>query len=177
MVSDRSLYRKIGVVLDIAKSASVASMDELRSEIQGRKPSLFFSRHYNRIKDKFDEDISERVIRKTLNTCRILGLLSEDGTLTAAGREASRKTRFDSVIAVLVRKFLREKEIKFDKLNDAIKRRLQANPPVLPTSEELWNSVGTAMSKGLFARMLTLLAHCGAAHSAQRRVYLRFEMD
>ena len=156
---------------------SVASVDELRREILGRKPSLFFSRHYNPDTDRFDEEVSDRVIRKTLGTCRVLGLLSEDGSLTSAGREGLRKTRFDAVIASAVRKFLDEREIQLSKLNEVIRKRLQASPPVLPTSEELWQASETEMSKGTFARMLTLLAHTGAVQSAQRRIYLRFKIE
>ena len=177
MASDRSLYRKIEVVLDLAKSVSVASVHELRSEILGRKPSLFFSRQYNSATDRFDEDISERVIRKTLSVCRLLGLLDDDGSLTAAGREALRKTRFDAVVAGAVRRFLREREIHLAKLNELIRKRLQTNPPVLPTSVELWQATGMTMARGTFARMLTLLAHCGAADSTQKRIYLRFEIS
>jgi hypothetical protein len=177
MPSDRSLYRKIEVALDIAKSVSVASMDELQSEIHGRKPSLFFSLQYNRTKDEFSEHISDRVIHKTLNMCRLLGLLADNGTLTPAGREALRKPRFPTVIAQMVRQFLRARDINFSKLNELIRKHLQATPPVLPTSEELWKASGTTISKGTFARMLTLLANCGAAQSAQRRIYLRFEIE
>lgn len=177
MASDRSLYHKIELVLDIAKSVSVASVDELRIEIIGRKPANFFSRQYDPDTDRFDEDISERVVRKTLSTCRVLGLLADDGSLTTAGREALRKTRFDVVLAEAVRKFLREREIHLPKLNELIRKKLQASPPVLPTSEELWHATGTKMSRGTFARMLTLLAHSGAARSAQRRIYLRFEAE
>jgi hypothetical protein len=176
MPSDRSLYRKIEVVLDIAKSVSVASMDELQSEIHGRKPSLFFSKQYNRTTDQFSEGISERVIRKTLNVCRLLGLLAENGCLTSAGREALRKTRYNTVIAELVHRFLRERDINLKALNEIIRRHLQSNPPLLPTSETLWQATSMSMSKGTFARMLTLLAHCGAAQTAQRRIYLRFEI-
>jgi hypothetical protein len=175
MASDRSLYRKIEVVLDIAKSVSVASLAELRLEILGRKPSLFFSRQYDQDTDRFNEDISERITRKTLNICRVLGLLADDGSLTSAGREALRKTRFDAVIANSVRKYLRERDVNLGSLNEIIRKQFQASPPVLPTSEALWQATGTAMSKGTFGRMLTLLAHCGAARSAQRRIYLRFE--
>lgn len=175
MASDHSLYRKIELVLDMAKSVSVANLDELRSEIIGRKPANFFSRQYDPETDRFDEDISERAVRKTLSTCRVLGLLADDGSLTTAGREALRKTRFDAVLAAAVRRFFREREIHLSKLNEQIREKLQASPPVLPTSEELWRTTGAQMSRGTFARMLTLLAHSGAARSAQRRIYLRFE--
>jgi len=176
MASDRSLYRKIEVVLDIAKSINIVSLRELRSEIQGRKPSLFFSRQYNRDTDQFDEEISERIIQKTVHVCHVLGLLAEDGSLTPAGREALRKTRFDAVVGGLVRKFLRERDINFDRMNEIIRKQMQGSPPILPTSEALWQAIGTKMSKGTFSRMLTLLARCGAARSAQRRIYLRFEV-
>jgi hypothetical protein len=175
--SDRSLYRKMEVVLDIAKAVSVVSVDELRAEIHGRKPSLFLSRHYNRTKDQFVEGISEQVIRRSLNTCRLLGLLGEDGGLTPDGREALRKTRYAAVVARLTRQFLRDRDINFNKLNEVIRKHLQASPPLLPTSEELWQATGMKLSRGMFTRMLTLLAHSGAAQSAQKRIYLRFEIE
>jgi len=177
MTSDRSLYHKIKVVLDVAKSVSVSSIVELRAEIHGQKPSLFFSKRYNPVTDHFDEDISEQIIRKTLNVCRLLGLLGEDGRLTSSGHEALRKTRFDAVISELVHKLFAERNINLHKLNEIIRKNLQADPPILPTSKELWQVTGTSMSKGTFARMLTLLTHCGAAHSSQKRIYLRFVVD
>ena len=96
---------------------------------------------------------------------------------TSVGREALRKPRFPTVIAHMVRQFLRARDINFSKLNEIIRKHLQATPPSLPTSEELWKATSATISKGTFARMLTLLAHCGAAQSAQRRIYLRFKIE
>jgi len=176
MPSERSLYRKIQIVLDITKSVAATNIEQLRAEIAGQELPAFVSEQYDQDEDRFVPRVSERVIRKTLNACRLLELVGEDGRLTPTGREASRRTRFDAVIAQQARAFLSQRDVNFRRLNEIIRKHLQATPPVLPTSDKLWEAISTSVTRGIFTRMLTLLAHCGAAESTQRRIYLRFEV-
>ena len=176
MASERSLYRKIQIVLDVTKSVSASNLDELREKISGQELPVFVSEQYDEEEDRFVPRVSARIIRKTIGSCRLLGLIGEDGRLTPLGREASRRRQFDAVLSQQIRAFLGNRDVSFKALNDLIHKRLQANPPLLPTSEELWHAIKTEIPRGTFTRMLTLLAHCGGAESAQRRIYLHFEI-
>jgi hypothetical protein len=175
MASERSLYRKIQIVLDVTKSLSASNLEELRNKISSQELPAFVSEQYDEEEDRFVPRVSARIIRKTLGACRLLGLIGEDGKLTPLGREASRRSRFDPVISQQIRAFLNGRNVSFKALNDLIRKHLQANPPLLPTSDELWAAINTEVPRGTFTRMLTLLAHCGGAESAQRRIYLHFE--
>jgi hypothetical protein len=166
------VYRKIQVVLDTAKSVKVSTLEELHSEILSRKQPNFLTRRYDRERDTFATDISNRVIRRTLSTCVVLGLIGPDGRLTKEGRQALRSVRFDSVVANQVRSFLRREGIIFSDINKVILEDLHSNPPVLPTSRELWETVDADISYSNFSRMLTLLVQCGGAESSQRKIYL-----
>src|SRR5690242_16356134 len=99
MPSERSLYHKIEIILDLAKSAKVSTVADLRDAIYAQRPPTFFSKRFDRRSDTFIDEISGKVIRRSVNLCIALRLLETDGTLTTEGREALRKTRFDRVVA------------------------------------------------------------------------------
>ncbi len=175
MPSEYSLYRKIQVVLDVAKSVKVDSIDQLGAEIKGRRLPNFLSRRYDREKDVFVTDISDKSIRRAVTLCAVLGLVGHDGTLLAKGRQALQRIRYDRVVAGQVRAFLKGKGVNIHELNRVILESLQSSPPVLPTSKELWTITGSPMSRGMFSKMLTLLAHCGGAKSSQKKIYLHVD--
>jgi hypothetical protein len=175
MASERSLYRKIQIVLDVTKSVSATNISELREHISSQELPTFISEQYDEEQDRFVPRVSKRVVRKTLGTCRLLGLIGDDGRLTPLGREASRRSRFDRVISEQVRELLSSRGVSFKSLNELIRKHLHTSPPQLPTADDLWKSINADVSNGIFTRMLTLLVHCGIAESAQRRIYLHFE--
>lgn len=177
MPSERSLYRKIQIVLDVAKGVAASDLAQLRSEVSAQELPTFMSEHYDDDEDRFVLRVSERIVRKTLGVCRLLGLIGDDARLTAMGREASRRSRFDAVMSRQVRSFLNERHVSFKALNAIIRKRLQTTPPILPTSDELWRESHSDVPQGTFNRMLTLLAHCGAAESYQRRIYVHFDAE
>ena len=176
MPSEKSVYRKIQVVLDTAKSVQVNTLEDLRAEIRARKQPNFLTRQFDREQDTFVPDISDRSIRRTLVVCLLLELIGPDGRLTKEGRQALRILRFDDVVANQIRSFLRREGIIFSNLNKVIIEDLHSNPPVLPTSRELWEAVDADISYSNFSRMLILLAQCGGAKSSQRKIYLRIEV-
>lgn len=172
MPSENSVYRKIQVVLDIAKSVTVNTLEELRREIKGRKRPNFETDQYDQAHDIFAPRQSDRVIRRTVTLCHVLELIGSDGHLTKEGRQALMKARFDNVVANQIHLFLRREGISFSDLNKVILEDLHSNPPVLPTSRELWETVDADISYSNFSRMLTLLVQCGGAMSSQRKIYL-----
>jgi len=158
------------VVLDIAKSVTVNTLEELRREIKGRKRPNFETDQYDQAQDKFVPRQSDRVIRRTVGLCHVLNLIGSDGHLTKEGRQSL--IRFDNVVANQIRSFLHREGIIFSDLNKVILEDLHSNPPVLPTSRELWETVDADISYSNFSRMLTLLVQCGGAKSSQRKIYL-----
>lgn len=175
MPSEKSVYRKIQVVLNTAKSVKVNTLEGLHAEIRARKQPNFLTRQYDREQDTVVDDISDRAIRRTLSVCLLLELIGPDGRLTKEGRQALRSVRFDNVIASQIRLFLRREGIIFSDLNKVILEDLHSNPPVLPTSRELWEAVDSDISISNFSRMLTLLSLCGGAQSSQKKIYLHIE--
>jgi NTP pyrophosphatase (non-canonical NTP hydrolase) len=175
MPGESSLYRKIQVVLEVAKSVRVETAAELRDEVGGVKPDNFLTRQYDHNKDAFVAKISETSIRRAVDFCQRLGLIEETGELTDAGRQALRKTQFDRVIASQARDYLHHAGISLAKINRTISSNLRSDPPVLSTSRELWLASGSKVNYSIFSRMLTLLSECGGAHSSQKKIYLHVE--
>ena len=163
------------MTLDVAKSVKVSSIEGLRSEISALGTPTFMTWRYNRKRDEFAEETSDEVIRRTVNLCLLLDLLSSDGCLTNQGRQALRRARFDQVVAGQVRALLRGQGVELGTLNDIILKSLHSKPPVLPTCKGIWTATGSSMKYGAFSRMLTLLAYCGGAESSQKKIYLRVD--
>lgn len=135
---------------------------------------MFNTSRYVAERDAFVPDISIQAIKRAVAFCRFLDLLTEEGTLTVHGRDAARKSRFSAVLGEQARLMLGRAGVKFGVMNSVIRSRLHADPPVLPTSDVLWNELQPNMSRGTFSKMLTLLIHCECGHSSQKKVYLGF---
>ena len=174
MASEYSLYRKIQVTLEIAKSVQIGSWSELRAEILSNRPPNFLTKRYDAEHDTVVQDISERSVKKTVAICRALQLVDETGALTSPGRQSLRKAAFDRVIAEQIHVLLEAKGVRVSLLNEIVARSLQSTPVTMPTALELWQQSAGEMSLMLFSQMLTLLAQAGGAESSQRKVYLHF---
>jgi len=161
----------------VAVSVDVATLQDLREEIKARRPPNFLTRKYDRKKDALIADISDRSIRRTVNTCYRLGLLGFDGALTETGRKALQKKHFEGIVATQIRSFLKRAGVNLMELNQIIQNHLKANPVVLPTCKEIWVTVGNQVSYPTFSRLLTLLAQCGGAHSSQKKIYLNIREE
>ena len=172
MPGENSLYRKIQIVLDVAVSIEVSSLNNLKEEIKSRRPPNFLTKKYDHKINTFVTDVSERSIRRTTNFCYRLGLVEADGGLTEIGRKALHKKHFEGIVSAQIRSFLKRAGVNLLELNQIIQNHLKADPPVLPTCKEIWVATGNQISYPTFSRLLTLLAQCGGAHSSQRKIYL-----
>jgi len=161
-------------VIEGAKSVKVSSIQELCQEIKDRAPTMFNTSRYDPEQDTFVADISMRAIKRAVGFCQVLDLLTDEGTLTVIGREATRKSRFNAVIGDQVRLMLGRNGLKLAAINSVIRNKLHADPPVLPTSGVLWDELQPSMSLGTFSKMLTLLIHCDCGQSSQKKIYLGF---
>jgi len=172
MPSERSLYRKMELVLEVAAEVEPGSLDELRIEIEGI-PS-FNTERYDAEKDDFVLGPSKPVIRRTVRWCVSLDLLSESGRLTRQGRSARRAGSFAKVVSKQVRLCLEVGGVDFAALNEAVTACMAASPAILPTARELWERLSPEIRCSDFSRLLTLLSHCGVATASQSRIYLSF---
>lgn len=172
MPSERSLFRKVQTVVEVARTVKVSDLEELCREIKGLGPTMFNTSRYVAERDAFVTDISMEAIKRAVTFCRFLDLLSEEGTLTVRGRDAARKSRFSAVLGEQARLKLSAAGVKPGAVNSVIRSKLHGDPPVLPTSDVLWEELQPTMSRETFSKMLTLLIHCECGQSSQKKVYL-----
>jgi hypothetical protein len=173
MPSEHSIYRKIQVILEIAKSANIETIPALQKLIERKNLVTFHTRHFDRDKDSFVIETSEKAIHNALRLCQDLKLVKTDGSLTEKGRQAIQRAKFEQVIANQILTCFREAGIQVSELNKLILESIQSNPPVMPTSSVLWAAIEEKMHHFQFSRMISLLAQCGGAESSQKKVYLR----
>ena len=176
-LSERSLYRKIQEILSVARSVKPSSLAELVERTVESPHDMFKTMQYDAGEDEMSLQVSLRVIRSTIKICVYLDLIEahpdRSGQLTSFGREAARRTRFDSVVSERIRLRMTEGGVRLDKMNQLIAKGLKATPVVLPTAGCLWEGGGAEMSKGRFNTLLTLLTYCGDTESSQSKIYLR----
>lgn len=173
MPSESSIYRKIQVVLDIAHGTRSDSFVELQNEIAGRQLANFLTRRYDNETDTYQAEVSAKSINRSVGFCRVLELIDDRGRLTPIGRQASQKTKFDTVIASQICLFLERSGVSIEALNTDILKGFRSTPPVLSTYSDLWERVSDRISATLFSKMLNMLTLCGQAESSQRKIFLR----
>jgi len=161
-------------VVDVAKAVKVSDLEELCQEIKGLGPTMFNTSRYAPERDAFVSDISIQAIKRTVAFCQLLELVNEEGALTVHGRDAARESRFSIVLGEEVRLMLSRGGVKLGAMNAVIRSKLHADPPVLPTSDVLWEELQPDINRGTFSKMLTLLIHCESGRCSQKKVYLGF---
>ncbi|MBU4288358.1 MAG: hypothetical protein KKI12_09335 [Proteobacteria bacterium] len=177
MPSESSIYRKIQVIIEDAKSVNPSSMSNFCDKIKTLGHVSFLARRYDSERDEIIQFISVRSIQKTLRLCQILGLIDGEGRLTSQGRQAVQKTRFDKIVAEQIRILLQRNGIRLAEINNNISKKLMATPPILPTCKEIWTEIeNEEINYSLFSRLMTLLGHCGGAHSSQSKIYLHIDI-
>jgi hypothetical protein len=176
MPSVRSIYRKVQIVLDTAKSVKY---DDIRGLVNGiyefNMPS-FVTRKYDRETDTMKYGPSIRVIRRTIRLCQTLGLIDSEGHLTSDGRKAIRKSQFDNIVRTGIQAILAEAGYDVDKMNKVITDMLHSTPVSLPTARALWNASKCHIALAKFSLLLTLLTQCGGASASQCKIYLHISI-
>lgn len=172
MAHEHSIYRKVQIVLETAKSSNSESLNGLEAIIKEKNLTAFHSRQFDREKDIYTTSTSIKSIRRVVRFCRELELVKENGSLTAAGREALHRARFEDVIVARVLSYFKNADIEVAQINQLIADRLHSRTPALTTANEIWETLKTKISYSKFSPMLTLLSQCGGARSSRKKVYL-----
>ncbi len=176
MPGERTLYRKIQVVLDYAKDGRHNDKDTLVKYIIRRQPTNFIY-YYRDIKtDTIVHGYSEGSIERTIEICHELKLVSGDKiALTRTGVSASDPTRFSAIIGKKAIELLENKGISLYVICSAIKNILSSENPAPPTAKAIWDQIDTSQDVidfQTFAQMLNLLGESSHLLMTQRRIYL-----
>jgi len=174
MASERSLYRKIQVVLDEIRKSRPENLDLLAERIHERSP-INFTYYNTRIKGQTAVEVCKsKTIRRTIDICVDLELISPDVELTPAGRKALNLADYDNVLRQNLKLAFKKQGIIIEKIESTILDILKdASPDKIPT----WQSISDAMqiearNKRKFHDHITLLGMCKGISFSQKKIYL-----
>ena len=169
-MNERTIHRKLQVILDTARRGKFESLVELRAALEAEPPVSFM---YRKSKDR-KLHCSERSIARSIRVAVTLGLLDPDSAkLTDAGIRATDPQKFDRVIGRQAVDFLERTGASFPKIASAInKRLLHADPPMPPTAINIWSALDEPIPYPSFAMYLRLIGYCGILATSQRKIFL-----
>ena len=176
MIGERTVYRKIQVILDYAKDGRHNDKDSLISYIVNRKPTNFIYYYRNVKTDEIEHGYSEKSIDHAIMLCIDLKLLSDEAlTLTKIGVSASDPRRFPSIVGKKTSKFLEDNGIPLSSITNAIRKILRSSNPKPPTDKEIWEKLqlhDDGIKYRLFKQLTCLLGQCQVLMMSQKRIYL-----
>ena len=174
MPSERSIFRKIQVILDYCQPRKHHSIDELKDVIEKKSPLNFV---YYRVDTNSDETkpyASNKSISHAVDLCVELGLInSVTGHPTKLGVSASDPRRFSRIIGHQTLEILKLKGISLDEIEATIVQRLlHRTPPVSPSVKRIWAELSTEIKLKYFASYMNILGLSGILSVEQKRIYL-----
>ncbi len=178
MPGERTLYRKVQVVLDYAKEDKHIDSETLSDYIINKQPTNFLYYWRNKETDIIEQRYSQNSIKRVINICVELKLLKEEKmNLTTRGKSAIDPRRFPTIIGNSAKEFLETAGISIESILNAITSILRLNKPQPPTSLEIWNYLkknDVMITREEFRRLLTLLGQCKILAMSQRRIFLPY---
>jgi hypothetical protein len=185
MPGERTLYRRIQVVLEYAKEGRHPSTATFVDYIAKRQPTNFIYYWRDKQTDRIRHDYSRKSILVAIEIATNLGLLwkkPDYGTadqvgLTKAGTSACDPLRFPAILGRQVLKYLSACGITLELVTRIIDRLLRSDPPNPPTSEAIWRAlreqaVSLTIDDETFRRLLNLLGECKVVVAFQKRIFL-----
>ena len=176
MTGERTLYRKVQVVLDYAKEGKHRDRATLIEYIVSRQPTNFVFYWRHRASDEVRHGYSEASIRRAIQACLDLHLLhGTELALTKRGLSATDPRRFTTIIGSSVSQFLESAGIPVTSIVVAISKILRSSKPRPPTAREIWDQLGApeeAIDPDEFLQMITLLGQSQVLLMTQKRIYL-----
>jgi hypothetical protein len=176
MPGERTLYRKIQVVLGYAKDGRHEDKETLVKYITNHKPTNFIYYYRDGNSEEVAHGYSQKSIEDSIDVCYDLKLFSGHTVdLTKTGISACDSRRFPSVVGRRTVEFLESRKIPLSAIDNAIKKILLSNNPEPPTARAIWSQLYESVDNvdfQLFARLLNLLGQSQQLLMTQRRIYL-----
>lgn len=174
MPSERSLYRKMQIILDYCQAGKHSNIDELQDLVIRHSPLNFI---YHRRDPKTKEVLaqcSSSSIKAAIRLCIDLYLISAPlGKITPLGVSATDPRRFSRIIGKQVSDSMANHQVPVERIIDVINNELlRRNPPVAPTADQIWEALGIPMSLRYFRRLMHLLGQSAILQVSQQRIYL-----
>jgi hypothetical protein len=176
MPGQKTLFRKVQVVLEYAKEGKHTDIESLVEYIESNKPTNFLTSWRNKETDIITHCYSTNSIRRTIKICMDLQLFQgATMELTRRGRSATDSRRFPTIIGNSVKESLELAGISFNSILQSISAILHTDKPHPPTSESIWEEIAEdsgTMGKKEFQSLLTLLGQCQILSMSQKRIFL-----
>lgn len=176
MYGERTLYRKVQVVLEYAKEEKHIAKDSLIEYIESNKPTNFLCSWRDKETDIIEHRYSRNSIERAIKICVDLKLLQgEKMVLTSRGKSATDPRRFPTIIGSGAKEFLETAGISLDSILNAINTILHLDKPYPPTSGGIWEHLGEAKStinQEEFQWLLTIVGQCQILSMSQKRIFL-----
>lgn len=176
MPGERTLYRKIQVILDYVKEGKHEDQEALLEYIYSRSPTNFIYYWRDKTTDRVEHDYSKRSITSVIQLCGDLQLISKkDLSLTKTGIAASDPRRFPTIIGRQTTHLLEKKNIPLISIRQAINETLGGGDPKPPTAVEIWARLDGAADNvdfQQFRQLINLLGQSNVLLMSQKRIYL-----
>lgn len=179
MPGERSLYRRIQVVLEYANEREHQSLEDFLDYLYRRSPTNFVYYWRDKETDTIRHDYSRNSMKSTVDLCIDLGLiLRRNANPTPIGKNAADPRRFPIIMGKQVAKLMSHYEIGIESIIDAIKVIARDSSPKPTTADEIWDKVNSeAIDFVTFKRLMNLLGSCRVISMSQKRIYLPFYAD
>lgn len=177
-ISDRSLYRKLQIVVEEIGKGKISSLEDLIKAVQGHICFTYY------IKEDEPKECNKRTIKKVLSLAIQLGLIDENSwqITEKAGARAVNRDQFSSVLRQRIRAVLRSKGLPFETLLEVIKKILDdAESGLVPSWDAIYDRIvemsgeETTIDRKEFHTFLTLLSLADGIGYSQKRIYLPYK--
>jgi hypothetical protein len=174
MAHERSLFRKVQLVLEYCQARKHNTIPDLKKIIKTKSPVNFA---YYKTDDATGErkiEPSTNSINTAVNLCVGFGLVEPNtGHLTKLGVSATDPTRYARIMGACAVDILAKKGIALDKIESIISTNLlQHKPPIPPTAREIWDHLRPQLTFREFTPYMNILGLAGILTVVQKKVYL-----
>lgn len=174
MPSERSVFRKVQIILEYCQPNRHKSIDELVDLIVRRSPASFVYYRSDAESEEIRAIASPKSIMHAIELAIELGLINENsGHLTKLGVSATDPRRFSRIVGNQTVELLKNKGLPLEKIEQTIfEKFLQSRPPLPPTMKRIWEALATEVKIRDFASYLNILGLTGILSVEQKRIYL-----
>lgn len=175
-ISDRSLYRKIQVVIEEAGKGKVSSFDGLVASLSGH---LCFT-YYKGPGEPAECD--NKTIENSVELAIKLGFIDEHTMqITKTGIRALNRDQFSAVLKQRIKSYLNSQGLPFETLLEVIQKILaDARSSAIPSWESIFDRIiklygeKVTIDRRSFHVLLTLLGNANGIAFSRKKIYLPY---